>query len=127
MSVYLFDSDVLIDFFKKKPYALELVTTLIEQGDLFASILSISELRSGWSEKEVLYLLPRFYKVFSIQPITPDIAELAGHFRHEFKKKGRLLPLIDTLIAATAINRRCAFVTNNKKDYPMSELVFHSF
>lgn len=119
MMSYLLDSDILTDFFKKKKEALGLVVKLSQEGNLAASVLSVAELRAGWTQKQAKQILPKFYKLFTIATITTGIAELAGELRQEYKQKGYTLPLIDVLIAATAITDGCQLVTRNKKDYFM--------
>ncbi|MEK7517938.1 MAG: type II toxin-antitoxin system VapC family toxin [Patescibacteria group bacterium] len=122
MTSYLLDSDILMDFFKKKEEAVDLITKLIDKGNLFTSILSVAELRAGWSKKQAEFFLQRFYNLVEIKNITKEIAELAGKFRWEYKERGITLPTIDTLIAATAITEDCQLVTRNKKDFPMPQL-----
>lgn len=127
MTTYLIDSDVLMDFFKKKDYALTLLEKLIKRGSLAISILSIVELRAGWNNEQKKFLLPRLYKLVAIKNLTTEIAELAGEFRYKYKAKGVSLPTIDSLIAATAIIEKCKLVTRNKKDFPMPEVTFYHF
>ena len=94
-------------------------------GELAASVLSITELRSGWAVGATEFFLPRLYKLMLIWEITREIAELAGKFRQEYKSKGILLPVIDVLIASTAIVSGSELVTRNKKDFPMPEIKFY--
>jgi len=54
--------------------------------------------------------------------LTCSASRLAGHFISEWRKKGRTLQLPDTLVAAISIERQCVLVTDNRKDFPMSEL-----
>lgn len=122
MNEYLLDSDVLMDFFKKKKEAVNLISKIAKKGKLATSILSVTELRAGWSHEQSKFFLPRFYKLLIIKNITKEIAELAGEFRWKYKAKGINLPAIDTLIAATAVIENCQLVTNNKKDFPMPQL-----
>lgn len=122
MKHYLIDSDVLMDFFKKKDYAVVLLEKLLRTDSLAASILSITELRAGWDKKRARYFLPRLYELIVMKNLNQQIVELAGELRWEYKTKGISLPTIDTLIAATAILEKCQLVTRNKKDYPMPEI-----
>ncbi len=122
MTQFLLDTDVLIDFFKKRLYAQHLLANLKEKGDFFLSVLTVSELRAGWTEEEASYFLPKLYALAKRAPITDEIAERAGAFRHIYKSRGVSLPTIDTLIAATAITGDYQLVTNNKKHYPFAEL-----
>jgi len=122
MTSYLLDSDILMDFFKQKEEAVDLITKLVEKGNLLTSILSVTEIRAGWSKEQAKFFLQRFYNLIEIKNITIEIAELAGQLRWEYKKKGITLPAIDTLIAATAIIEQCQLVTRNKKDFSMPQL-----
>lgn len=125
MKQFLLDSDILMDFFKKRDYAVSLLDKLRKEGALATSILTITELRAGWNNEHAAYFLPRLYRFVIIQGIHSEIAELAGKFRWEYKLKGISLPTVDTLIAATAILEKCQLVTRNKKDFPMEELKFY--
>lgn len=118
----LVDTDVLIDFFKKKHYAGELIQTLSRKGTIAASILSITELRAGWNTAEADRLLPPFHKAFLIENLNLEIATYAGALIREYKRGA-----IDTLIASTAIIRGYQLVTRNKKDYPFSALTLYPF
>lgn len=121
--MYLFDSDILMDFFKKKEYATQLIKDLTnKKGKLAISTLSVAELRSGWTKEQAEHLLPKLYDLVRVFMVDKAVAELAGQFRQEYKIQGITLPVVDTLIAATAILERCQLVTRNKKDYPMSEI-----
>jgi len=127
MNRYLLDSDVLMDFFKKRPESISLVTNLSKEGILSASILSITELRAGWTKEQAKFFLPRFYRLLRIEKLNLEIAEAAGKFRQEYKLKGVALPTIDTLIAATCAINGYILVTRNKKDFPMPEIKLYDF
>lgn len=122
---YFIDTDVMIDFFKHKDPAKELITQLSKQGTLALSALTVTELRSGWTSEQADYLLPRLYALCSIVPVSKDIAEQAGKWRQEYRGKGVSLGTPDTVIAATACLARSPLVTNNAKDYPMPELTLY--
>jgi predicted nucleic acid-binding protein len=51
---------------------------------------------------------------------------LAGKLKSHWAKRGRTLTLADTVIAAIAIEERCALLTDNRKDFPMPELQLYS-
>jgi predicted nucleic acid-binding protein len=122
MRTYLIDSDILIDFFKKKPDAVTLIKHLISMGNITISVISVSELRSGWTEKEASIYLPKLYDLVKVIPVTKDIAEHAGACRQKYSTRGQKIPTIDSLIASTAILYSYCLVTRNIKHYPMQEL-----
>ncbi len=125
MTTFLIDSDVLADFFQKRPYALQLVERLSQAGNLAISLLTVSELRAGWTKHQATFFLPQLYALTKPFGLTESIAELAGELRYAYKTKGVSLPTVDTLIAATALVNGHTLVTRNIKDYPMSELMLY--
>src|ERR1041385_80131 len=103
MKTYLLDSDVLIDFFKRRGEAVALIEELGNRGDIAISVLSIAELRSGWTEQDAKIYLPQLYNIALVLPVSDEIAEQAGTYREAYRRKGIVLPTIDALIAATAL------------------------
>lgn len=122
---YLLDSDILIDFFNQKPDAISLLDRITEQGTCAVSVLSVTELRAGWSEEQAGLYLPMFYQLVQVLPITTRVGEKAGELRRRYKLQGTPLPTLDLLIAATAIVHNLCIVTRNKKHFPMPEVQLH--
>lgn len=122
----LVDTDIFVDFFHDQKYAKELISRLVEERGIHVSILTITELRTGFTPKQAEFFLPKLYNMVTILTPTVEIAELAGKFRNEYKIKGKILSTVDTLIAATALIKDLPLVTRNKKDYPMPEIKFYS-
>lgn len=118
----LLDTDVLVDFFHNQKYAKDLLSKFLLKGNLYISILSVAELRTGFTSEQAKLLLPKLYKTVSIVNLSLKIAEMAGKFRFEYRSQGISLPTVDTLIAATAIVEDYQLVTRNKKDFLMKEL-----
>jgi predicted nucleic acid-binding protein len=122
MNTYLLESDVLIDLFKKKQNMGQVIDELSSTGDIVISVLTVSELRSGWDKNEASIFLSKLYDIAQVIPVTKEIAEYAGELRNEYGKKGQVLPTIDTLIAATCILNDYCLVTRNIRHYPMNEI-----
>ncbi len=118
----LLDTDILVDFFHGQKYAKKLIAELQAQGPVRISILSIAELRAGFTSKQAKFFLPKLYDIVVVVNVNVEIAELAGEFRFDYGSKGKSLSTVDTLIAATAIVEQCQLVTGNKKDFPMPQL-----
>ena len=123
----LIDTDIWVDFFHDQRYARELITKVSTQGLIFISILTITELRTGFTQEQSNFFFPILYKFAEITPISKTVAELAGRFRWEFRRKGIILSTVDSIIAATVILNDYQLVTRNKKDFPMSEIKFYEF
>ncbi len=122
---YLFDTDILIDFFKKRDQAVQLVTTLAQKHDLRTSVIVVAEIRVGWTDQEAGVYLPVLRRLFPSVGITDAIAELGGKLRRDYQHQGQSVFLPDALITATAIAEDYCLVTRNTKDYPMPELTLY--
>ena len=119
---FLVDTDEWISFFNKRDPALKLIEELSNKGEIFSSILTVTELRAGWTTGAAKKFMPIFYAQTKIVNISLKAAELAGKFLKDYKSKGISLPTVDTVISATAILGNFQLVTRNKKDYPMPQL-----
>jgi hypothetical protein len=95
----------------------------------FISVLSIGEIQTGISklnekerEKKTIFerwllgsLIPRFeHRILGVDVHT---CSLWGKLRGEAQKRGKLLPAIDALLAASAIQHQLILVTDNIKDF----------
>lgn len=119
---FLLDTDVLIDFFHDQEYANNLISKFIKEDPLYISIITITELRAGFTKEQAAFFLPRLYDLTTVLITNRQIAELAGEFRFEYGRKGKLLSITDAVIASTAILEKCQLVTRNQKDFPMPEI-----
>ena len=122
MKTYLVDTDVLIDFFKRRAEAVQVITQVGQTGRGYISVVSVTELLAGWQPQEAPLYLPKLYAIFTTIPVTQAIAERAGEYRQAYRKEGKPLATIDTLIAATARLHQACLVTRNSKDYPMPDI-----
>lgn len=120
MESFLVDTDILVDFFHDQEYAQKLLPKLSSEGIIAISILTIAELLSGFTPKQSQFFLPKLYLMSEVINLSLEIAELAGKWRFEYGRKGKILSVVDTLIAATAKINNLQLVTKNKKDYPMA-------
>lgn len=126
--MYLLDTCVFSELIKKKPFTS--VTDWISKNDeelFFISVLSLGEIKKGVGKmsdplrKEKLEmwiqddLIPRF--LHRILVIDAPVANTWGELIARTEKLGRVLPTIDSLIAATAITHHLHIVTRNTKDF----------
>jgi predicted nucleic acid-binding protein len=94
--------------------------------DLFVSVLSFGEIRKGIElrgpdarrheiENWLTHILPKQFRG-RILPVDVDVAQEWGRITAAGQKQGRVLPLIDGLLIATAIVHGLTLVTRNERD-----------
>lgn len=115
MKRVLIDTDILIDFLRKSEEAKKLIVAIINEDILgLISVITEAELFSGsecsdpGKRKAVEELLLLMNKV----EVDSDIAKKAGEFRREYHT-----PLLDSLIAATAVTLKAVLCTRNTKHF----------
>lgn len=127
---YLLDTNVVSEFIKLKPN--ERVVRwmdFISKHKAYLSVLSFGEMRKGIEDmrdgarKNELrgwldYTLPQQFEG-RILPVDQAIAECWGRIMSSAKKT---LPIVDSLIAATAMHHDFALVTRNTKDFNIPTL-----
>jgi toxin FitB len=127
VSGFLLDTNIISELVKPRPEPA--VVRWVEEIDedlMYLSVLTLGEIRKGvaalphaarrveleaWLESD---LRLRFSK--RILPIDEDIASRWGALAGQAQKDGRGLPVIDGLLAATAIHHNLTLVTRNTSD-----------
>ena len=127
MSGFLLDTNVISELVKPKPD--DRLLRWIEETDesiLFLSVLTLGEIRNGvqrlrsglrrgrlesWLQTD---LPSRFYG--RILPVDAGIADRWGMLSAIAAAKGKPLPVIDGLLAATALHHHLTLVTRNVSD-----------
>jgi predicted nucleic acid-binding protein len=128
---YLLDTCALSETVRRRPdpRVLECLRRL-PQADCYLSVLTLGEIRGG------LTLLPESKRKQQLQawleealpgdfrhrilPVTSEIALRWGETTAQAQSKGRILPAIDGLIAATAQEHRLVVVTRNVRHMKFS-------
>lgn len=127
MSGYLVDTNVLSELVKPRPESGVLKWfSVTGNEDVFVSVLTVSEMRRGalmapnpvrrahlnrWIDTNVL-------KEFMGRVLSVDapVAERWAHLSAAARLRGRLLPVVDALLAATALEHNLSLVTRNTRD-----------
>jgi predicted nucleic acid-binding protein len=118
----LLDTSVLIDALRSRNARRELLVRLVNQGHHFSTTaLNIAEVYAAVREEETA-LTASFIDSLECHDLTASSGRLAGMLKNGWARKGRTLSLTDTIIAAIAMENDCTLVTDNRKDFPMSEL-----
>ena len=114
----LVDTDILIDYLKDLPDAVEFVETHIDQ--IFVSVITIAELYQGVRDGDEESALDVFISAVGSLEIDRVIAQNAGLYRRKYMPSHNV-GLADCLIAATATAHRLPLKTLNTKHFPMLE------
>jgi len=118
----LLDTSVLIDVLRLRNRRRDWLAQVARDGhSLSTTALNVAELYAGMrpgeeSRTEALLAGLESYE------INGTDARVAGKLKSSWARKGRTLTLDDAIIAAITIERGCALVTDNRKDFPMAEV-----
>lgn len=126
MSGFLLDTNVISEVVKPKPHPG--VTRWIATADeslLYLSVVTVGEIRKGISScpdgarrAQLKAWLNTLVSRFEgrILPIDLAVADRWGQLTGDRKLRGQTLPVIDGILAATALHHDLTFVTRNVKD-----------
>ncbi len=114
MANELLDTNILIDFLRSKPEALNYYSSLSAPS---ISVITVAELFAGVRSQEEK-ILRMFLRTLNVIDVSSEIAEKGGYFRRDYAKSHGV-DLNDAMIAATAEIESKTLVTFNKKHFPM--------
>ena len=137
MSGFLLDTNVISELVKPRPNAkVAAWISSVDEGLLSLSVLTFGEIRKGiaalpttarrstleaWLDHD---LTSRFSG--RILPVDQAVADRWGRLSAEVASKKLVLPVIDGLLAATALHHNLTLVTRNSRDVePTSVPVFN--
>lgn len=111
----LLDTDILIDYLRSHPPAMEFLENMPKRNRHIAFI-SQFELLKGCMKKTDEKLIERFLRAFIIIPLLPNVSETALHLYH--RKRWKVpMDIPDSFIAATALVKKFTLFSRNIKHY----------
>lgn len=119
----LLDTDVIVNFLRKKQGYDTLFLHLMQEGVLAMSIITYAELlygtRRAASRTKENRKLDEFIDDFSISalPLTKESVGIYAKTKYELEKEGNKLDEFDLLIGATAVSHEAHLVTRNIKHF----------
>lgn len=117
---YLVDADWLIDAIIGRPRAQRTLDRLSDEG-LAVSIIAVAEVYEGAfgaADPELtLAGLRDFLGDFAILPVSDSVAERFAYLRTSLRRHGQLIPDMDLLIAATALEGDLPLITRNVRHF----------
>jgi len=134
---YILDTCVLSELRKSKPnsHVVEHIDAIDEE-DIFLSVITIGEIVKGieklpesprkailqnWLEEE---LLVRFRD--KLLPLDAATLMTWGKLTAKLETEGRIIPAIDSLLAASALNGGFILVTRNEADFDGTGVNLHN-
>jgi hypothetical protein len=125
MAIYLLDTSVIIDALNRKRNRWQLLASLVEAGETLAcSAVTVAEIYAGLRPRESA-ATEIFLEGLEHYSLDRELARYAGLLKNEWARKGRTLAIADVLIAATALAHKLVLMTDNRKDFPMPQLVLY--
>lgn len=121
---FLIDTDVLIDYFKGNPKAIDFMENL--ENELLISAITVAELFSGIREGKERQTIDAFISAFEFVPISLEIAKKGGLIRRDFGKSYGI-GFGDSMIAATALETNSTLITLNLKHFKMLKNVLSPY
>jgi predicted nucleic acid-binding protein len=122
VSLFLLDTDAIIDFLNGHPPTVSLLRELAAADDTVGVCsVSIAEVYAG-----IGFDAPAestdFLETCRFLPSTVEVAQQAGAWRFHYARQGIQLSTTDVLVAATALSHNATLVTGNIRHFPMSEV-----
>ena len=115
------DTDIAIDFLRKRRYAGQLLNRWADEGLLAVSVLTHLEIYQGMQPGEEVNTDAFLDGLVSIVVDSP-VARQAGAMLGVLRSKGITIGMADAIIAATALRLGVPILTNNVDHYPFSGL-----
>ncbi len=115
---HLLDTNFIIGLLRGTSLYLDYLDRLVEEMVPAISAATRSEVFAGChphEERATKYLLNRFETI----AVDGAIADLAGRYIYQFRRKGVTLHLEDALIGATAVMEGFILMTRNVAHFPM--------
>lgn len=136
MNGYLLDTNCISELvrIRPEPRVQEWITSVDERA-LFVSVLTLGEIRKGVSgltqdkrklqlENWLLQLKFRFAE--RVLTIDEEIADHWGQLTATAKSQGKVLAVIDGLLAATALHHNLVIATRNVDDFASTPVLVHN-
>ena len=125
MTVFLPDTNIIVDGLNDRFGRRELLQTLVAQGDILACCaITVAEVYSGARPHEMT-ATEKFMSLLEWVDTSSAIARQAGRLRFDWARQGVTLSVADTLLAATAMEYGLTLITDNRKHFPMPELAIY--
>jgi predicted nucleic acid-binding protein len=115
-TLFLVDTNIIIDFLKGDVKAKEFIINNVDE--IKISVVSVSELYAGVRGQKEEEQLKNFLNLFETIELNYSISMEAGYLKNKYYKSHNA-GLADCMIAATSLLHDLTLVTDNFKHFPM--------
>src|SRR5229473_1778731 len=113
---------LLIDALRGRKGRRALLAECVRAGHTLATTgLNVAEVYAGLRPNEEA-ATSAFLDQLNCFDITAEVGRLGGRLKNQWARRGRTLALVDSVIAAAAIEHTCTLMTDNERDFPMPGL-----
>lgn len=113
---FLLDTDVLIEYLRGRPQAIDFVESLPPRA--LISSMTVAELFVGVRDSTERQVLDQFLQAFEVVAVTAELAREGGLLRRQYGQSHGM-GLADAIIAATTRDREAQLFTFNARHFPM--------
>ena len=114
--ICLLDTSVVIDFLRNRENTVRIVSSWQDRGFMGVSVLTVCELYQGIRQEEEEHT-GMFLEGLAVIELDRRVALDAGMMLYQLRREGRSAPIIDGLIAATALALDVPLITNDADHY----------
>lgn len=124
MARVLLDTTFLIDVLNDRGGRADVLERMLleEPHRLACCAINVAEVYAGLRAPEAR-ATEKLLRELEYVPISWGAAQLAGELRREWRSRGQTFHLADALIAAVCPREGLTLATDNRKHFPMSELL----
>lgn len=119
--IYMLDTDICIYTIKRKPVQVLKHLQSLQAGMVLMSSITFAELMNGAKKsnyvEDNIRRLNALSEIIEVVSFDKDAAIEYGNIRSDLEKRGLIIGGNNLLIAAHAISRNLALVTNNTREF----------
>ena len=112
---YLVDTSLIVDYLRENKKSASFLNSL---NKVIISTITVAEIYQGAKNKKDLKSIKKLFKFFKILPIDEKISQLSLKLLEKYTLSNGLL-ILNSIIAATAMQNNLTLITGNFKHFKM--------
>lgn len=119
--MYLLDTNIIILAFAGSKDEQNFLSRIAKSNKLVLSVINVAEFLARSDADQNIYFT-RLMEKLKVLSINQKVAILAAEYRKEMMRKSEKNILVDCFLAAQAKLYKLTLVTNNRTDFPMTDI-----